>query len=478
METFELTRFCFLRALAFIYCIAFAVTLNQWRALCGSRGLLPVPLFLQQVSWRSSPSLFFMYYSDRFAMSLAWLGLGLALVALSGVADTAGFTINITLWFTLWLLYLSFVNVGQTFYGFGWETLLLETGFLAIFFSPSHIAAPEAFVWLLRWLLFRLMFGAGLIKIRADRCWWDLTCLHYHYQTQPMPNPLSRTFHHLPKRFHQFCVLYTHFVELVVPWFYFAPQPLCAIAGVLTIYFQLMLIFSGNLSWLNYITLVLCIPCFNDAMLTSIIPWSTPQLEATPWPWTLIQIAFVIAICLLSIRPTINLLKPYQLMNASFDVLHLVNTYGAFGSVTKRRFEIIIEGTADDTPDNRAKWHEYHFKGKPGDIAKCPPLIAPYHLRLDWLMWFAAMGPAFQYPWFRHLIAKLLQGDKAVLKLLANNPFPNTPPRYIRAQLYEYEFTARGDASKDWWQRRCIGPYFEAHSLNDPTIILSLRSRK
>ncbi len=477
METFDITRFVFLRALAFIYCIAFIVAINQFRPLCGSKGLLPVPLLLDRISWRHVPSLFCLHYSDRFAAILSWLGLGLALIALSGIADQAGFFVSISLWFALWLLYLSFVNVGQTFYAFGWESMLLETGFLTIFLSPAQIETPIVLIWLLRWLLFRNMFGAGLIKLRADPCWWNLTCLDYHYQTQPMPNPLSWFFHRfMSHSFHKTCVLVTHFVELVVPFAYFAPAPYCYYAGLLTVYFQLMLILSGNLSWLNYLTIVLCISCFDDAFWSQIIPWSA-VIVPTPIAWDFVIIAFALLIIGLSIRPTINLLMSGQLMNASFDPLHLVNTYGAFGSVSSRRFEVIIEGTHSPVADDFSEWHEYEFRGKPGDISRRPPIVAPYHLRLGWLMWFAAMGSASRYPWLIHLIAKMLAGDKAVLKLLLVNPFSDKPPMYIRALLYEYEFTKPDEHSKNWWKRRRIGVYLEPYSLDDAIIEHSLRQR-
>lgn len=477
METYDITRWLFLRALAFIYCVAFAVTINQFRALCGKRGLTPVPLLFKRFHWRDLPSLFWIHYSDQFAGLLGWLGLTLSIIALTGTTDQLGFLINISLWFSLWLLYLSFVNVGQIFYAFGWESMLLETGFLAIFLSPSHIQTSEVLIWLLRWILFRNMFGAGLIKLRADPCWYDLTCLHYHYQTQPIPNPLSRRFHFLPNWYHKFSVLMTHFCELIVPWFYFAFQPVATGAGILTFFFQFMLVLSGNLSWLNWLTMVQCIPCVSDAYLSYVLPVTTTAYSETPWEWNLVLILLTIGILYLSIRPTINLFSARQAMNASYDSLHIVNTYGAFGSVTKRRFEVIIEGSYDEVPDESAEWLEYEFKAKPGDISRCPPILAPYHLRLDWLMWFAAMTSVSQHPWFIHLIAKLLAGDSEIIKLMGKNPFDKKPPQYIRAVLYEYRFTQTDEKTKNWWVRKKIGLYLEPHSLMDARIQLSLNRR-
>jgi hypothetical protein len=465
MESFEITRYFFLRALALMYCFAFAVTGNQFRALCGSHGVLPVTRFLANIRWQSAPSLFYLYYSDRFATYLAWTGFALSVVALSGLLDQAGFFPNIALWLALWVIYLSFENTGQIFYGFGWETLLLESGFLAIFLAPSRIQTPEVLIWLGRWILFRVMFGAGLIKLRADACWWDLTCLQIHYQTQPMPNPLSWYFHHMPKLFHKFCVLFTHFVELVVPWGYFLPQPISAICGAVTIYFQLMLILSGNLSWLNWLTIVLCIFCFSDSFLS----WGTPaqywSYAPVPFVWEGVVWIYAAVVLLLSIRPVMNLISSHQAMNTSYEPFHIVNTYGAFGAITKRRFEIVVEGTHDPILDDKTVWKEYAFKGKPGDPNACPPIVAPYHLRLDWLMWFAAMSSVHRNSWFVRFVYKLLEGDQAVLALLKSNPFPDNPPYYVRAQLYEYEFTEWKSTSKAWWKRRLVGQYMSPEHL-------------
>src|SRR5262249_54745607 len=205
---------------------------------------------------------------DAAFRSAAWIGVALSLVAVAGVADRAHALVNACLWAALWLLYLSFVNVGQTFYGFGWETLLLESGFLAIFLG-SGIATPSVWLnWSCRWLLFRVMFGAGLIKLRGDSCWRDLTCLDYYFETQPMPNPLSWTFHWLPASAHRAGVVINHLAELGVPFAYFAPQPIASIAGLATLAFQLILIVSGNLSWLNWLTIVLCIPTIDDRFLS------------------------------------------------------------------------------------------------------------------------------------------------------------------------------------------------------------------
>ena len=259
------SRWLFERALALIYFTAFLVAVNQFVPLLGEQGLLPVPEWVRQVPFRASPSLFYLFPTDTAFRTAAWLGVMLSVVALTGLASRAGSAVTAAVWALLWLLYLSFVNVGQTFYGFGWETLLLETGFLAIFLGGRTTEPSVVITWLLRWLLFRLMFGAGLIKWRGDPCWLDLTCLDYYFETQPMPNPLTWYFHWLPAFVHRAGVIINHIVEIGVPFLYFAPQPFAAAAGLVTIAFQLILIVSGNLSWLNWLTIVLAIATFTTA---------------------------------------------------------------------------------------------------------------------------------------------------------------------------------------------------------------------
>ena len=250
-KDFWLTRFVFLRALAFVYAVGFLILVRQFEPLLGEHGLLPVRQFLSEVPFWQTPSLFYVDASDGFCVAIAWMGLGLSLVALSSLSDRFGATLHAAVFALLWVFYLSFVNVGQVFWSYGWETLLLEVGFLAIFFGPMSERPDAAVVGLLRWVLFRLMLGAGLIKLRGDPCWRDLTCLLYHYETQPLPNPLSWYFQHLPVVVHKAGVLFTFFVELIVPWGFFGPRFVATLAGLFTTAFQLLLIASGNLAWLT-----------------------------------------------------------------------------------------------------------------------------------------------------------------------------------------------------------------------------------
>ena len=466
-----LTRFVFERALGGIYLVAFLVAANQFRPLLGERGLLPAPEFIRAVPFRASPTLFHLIgYSDRRLVVITWAGAALSVVATLGLLDGVGYTIpfaSMAIFALLWILYLSIVNVGQTFYAFGWESLLLEAGAIAIFLGPARSAPPTVVIWLLRWLLFRVEFGAGLIKMRGDRCWRDLTCLYYHHETQPMPNPLSWYFHHLPKRLHRMEVLGNHFAQLVVPWFLFFPQPVATLAGVVIVATQSWLVLSGNFAWLNFVTIALAISAFDNAALARIFPVAPSDALTTPLPYLALALAYTALIVVLSYRPARNLLSRRQIMNASFDPFHIVGTYGAFGSVTKERFEIVIEGTAEPVLTPQTVWREYEFKGKPGGIKRRPPQVAPYHLRLDWLMWFAAMSSPMYHEWFVPFLVKLLQADRPTLGLLRNDPFDGKSPRFVRALLYLYRFTTRMERRETgaWWHRELVADYVPPVSL-------------
>ncbi len=471
LKDYWLSRSAFQCGLGLIYLIAFAVALNQFRSLLGERGLLPVPDFVKQVPFWESPSLFYFVPKDTAFLAAAWIGIILSCLAVSGISERYSTWLSMAVWTALWILYLSFVNVGQTFYGFGWEDILLETGFFAIFLG-SRSAAPSAIMlWVLRWIEFRVMFGAGLIKMRGDACWRDFTCLDYHYETQPMPNGLSWYLHWAPQWTHRFGVGFNHFAELAVPFGYFLPQPFSSIAGVITIVFQAFIMASGNLSWLNLMTIVLAIPMLDDRLLGLLIPFKPPVLHPPGLAFKAALVAVGILVVVLSINPIRNMISPNQVMNTSYNPFHLVGTYGAFGGITRTRYEVVVEGTADPALTPSTAWLEYQFKGKPGSVAARPPQIAPYHLRLDWLMWFAAMSDYSRQPWFFHLMAKFLQGDRDTLALLAVNPFPNSPPRYIRAQLYEYHFTTPAERRQtgDWWKRTLAGSYFPPVGLDDPS---------
>jgi hypothetical protein len=456
-----LSRLLIERALAAIYLIAFLVALNQFRPLLGERGLLPAPEFLRRVPFSRTPSLFHLHYSDRVLSAACWSGIVLSAAAVLGLVEAAPLWAFMLAWFAIWALYLSIVNVGQIFYAFGWESLLLETGFFTIFLGPARTAPPTVVLFMIRWLLFRVEFGAGLIKLRGDPCWRDLTCLYYHHETQPMPNPLSWFFHNLPRPLHRAEVLGNHFAQVVLPFGLFAPQPVSGAAALVILLTQAWLVLSGNFSWLNAATMVLALSSLDDSALGTVLPLRTPALAPLPAWFGAALAVLTLLVLILSYQPALNLVSRRQLMNFSFNPFHLVNAYGAFGSITRVRREIVIEGTRDPTPGPSTVWTPYEFKGKPGDPRRAPPQIAPYHLRLDWLMWFAAMSSRAQHPWFTPLAVRLLENDPPTLKLLRGNPFPEGPPAFIRARLYRYRFTTRAErrAARAWWVRELVGDY-------------------
>jgi hypothetical protein len=465
-ESYWLVRFLFHRGLALVYLVAFLVAAHQFRPLAGEDGLLPLENYVDRRAFAERPSLFYLLPDDRVVGSAAWLG-----VALSGVALLAGpswlpspyaVPASMLLWAILWLLYLSFVNAGQLFYAFGWESMLLETGFLAVFLGAGDVAAPALVIWLLRWVLFRNMFGAGLIKIRGDDCWRNLSCLDYHYETQPMPNPVSWFAHHLPDRFHRLETLGNHVVELAVPFLYFAPQPIASAAGLLTVGFQGWLILTGNFSWLNVLTVVLAVSTFSDGVLRTALPGSVPAPAPTPTYLFVATVAVTVVVLALSVRPARNMFSRSQVMNTAFDPLHLVNTYGAFGSVTRTRYELVIEGTRDAVPTDDTEWQAYEIPGKPTDLSRRPPQIAPYHHRLGWQLWFAAMSPSpRRSPWVFSLLLGLLEGDDGTESLLRSTPFDDEPPTNVRIRRFRYRFTtpAERERTGDWWQREPVGTY-------------------
>ena len=493
---YHLARFLILRLLGLVYLVGFSIVLLQGLPLFGSKGLLPIGEFETRVigqlgstgaAFARLPSLFWFGHSDAALMTVAWCGVGLALAVLLGATNAA-------LMAVLWGLYMSFVHVGQDWYGYGWEIQLLETGFLAIFLCPLRSIGPfpsarpaPLVLWLFRWLIFRIMVGAGLIKLRGDPCWRDLTCLDFHYETQPNPNPFSRNLHFAPHSFSAFGVIFNHFVEVVAPWMMLLGRWPTRVAGILFVVFQLTLVLSGNLAFLNWLTIVPALACFDDAFLARLLPGALARraeraeaeaaVRAGHLPARLaagVAVVFAVAVAWMSVPVVTNLCSGRQIMNTSFGSWDLVNTYGAFGSVGRERREIVFEGTTDPRPGPATEWREYPFKCAPCDLSRRPCVITPYHYRLDWQMWFAAMSTPGQYPWTLHFVWKLLHSDPGTLSLLAGDPFPGTSPRFVRARLYVYRFAPRD--SGRWWDRTLLGDWIPPLSVDDPRLLEALRA--
>ncbi len=463
---YEFARQVLQRGIAALYFVAFLSSLNQFPALLGERGLLPVPDFLARAGRLRRPTLFRWHYSDRLFRMVCGAGLAVSALLVAGLPQTGPPWLPMLAFLALWWLYMSIVNVGQTFYGFGWEMLLLEAGFIVAFLGSDQTSPPRTILILLAWLVFRLEFGAGMIKIRGGKEWRDLTALYYHHETQPMPGPLSRQAHLLPRPFHRLEVLGNHFAQLVVPFFLFAPQPLASAAAGIIIFTQLWLVATGNFAWLNWMAIVLAFAAVSDPVAHALVPaipadWgATGATSPTPLWWLIVVLAVTVLLVVLSYRPVENLFSRHQLMNASFNRWQLGNTYGAFGTVTKRRIEIVVEGTLSEDPGDDAGWREYGFRGKPGDVRRIPRQWAPYHLRLDWLMWFLPLRTVHE-EWFYAFLARLLAADRPTLRLLRQDPFDGVRPRWVRARAFLYRFATRAEF-RETGQRWIRTPLHEA----------------
>ncbi|RBP64666.1 lipase maturation factor [Brevibacterium sanguinis] len=473
---YTIAREVILRGVAAVFLLAFLSTFCQFPALLGDRGLLPARVFIGRTSARWSPSLFRWRrtpYSDRLLRIVCGLGMALAASVVVGLPQAGPAWAPIPVFLAMWGLYLSIVSIGQRFYGFGWESMLLEAGFVVGFLGSHEVAPPLLILLFLRWLMFRLEFGAGMIKMRGDSSWRDLTAMNHHHQTQPMPNPISRWAHLKPQWWHKAETLGSHIIQLGMPWLLFLPQPIASFAAGLIIVSQLALVITGNYAWLNWLTIILAFCGISDSFLRWLgggpFPgWGWEGLlgdgTATGAPsgpsplwWLILTTGVFLVLVSLSRRPLLNLFSSHQLMNASFNRWHLVNAYGAFGSMSEQRREVIIEGTLSERPQEE-DWHAFEFKGKPGDVSRMPRQFAPYHLRLDWMMWFLALGD-WGEEWFVRLLRKLLSGDPAVRRLLRIDPFDGRAPTMIRVRVFDYRFSTKEEKREtgQWWVREEIG---------------------
>ncbi len=485
--TYWLTRFVILRLLGVIYAVAFLVAINQILPLIGADGLTPLNLYLKNISgalgsdgagFLRLPSVFWLWHSDMALLTIAWLGFLVSCMVAAGYA-------NALMLFVLWFLYMSFVHAGQEWYGYGWEIQLTETGFLAIFLCPlldarpfPRYPPPMPVIVLFRWLICRIMLGAGLIKLRGDEIWRNGTALYYHFETQPIPGPLSRWFHFLPRAVLKGGVWFNWLGEVAAPLFVFWPRIARHIAGVVIVLFQLNIVLSGNLSFLNWLTIIPALACFDDGFWAKLLPHALVRkaaaaAERSEPSRSMLTAAWVVTVIIvfLSVQPVFNILSPGQVMNTSFDPLDLVNTYGAFGTVGQERLNVVFEGTADNDSTDNAHWQPYIYKGLPVLPDKQPPQVAPYQLRLDWQMWFAAMSTPNEYPWTVNLVWKLLHNNGGAVSLLAGNPFPGKPPKYVRAVLYRYAFAKPGNLQHLWWNRGRVRLWLPAMSADDPRLI-------
>lgn len=476
--TYFLTRWLFFRLLGVIYFIAFVSLGNQIQGLVGSSGILSAAELLQRISeqlgpekYRIFPTLVWLHSSDGFLLFLWCAGAFLSMLLLMGL--TSAFIL-----FLLWLFYLSLFTVCREFLGFQWDILLLETGFLAIFLAPYYLwpsRKPEPpsrmVLWLFRLLLFKLMFSSGMVKLASgDPSWHNLEALFYHYETQPLPTWIGWYAHQLPHWFQKISVVCVFIIQLGVSFLIFAPRQLRFFCCWVNVGFQVLIILTGNYTFFNLLAITLCLMLLDDAWLRRFLPrgiasrLSADNFRAQEPILKKVAVGALAAVVLLITTfhisklfvGQVQLSAPAQVAFNWLRPFQLVNGYGLFAVMTKSRPEIIVEGSND-----RKTWLEYGFKWKPGDLNRAPVFVAPYQPRLDWQMWFAALSNYQRNPWFIHFLSRLLEGSQSVLSLLEKNPFPDAPPRYIRAVLYDYRFAniSTQRANGQWWWRERKKPY-------------------
>jgi hypothetical protein len=485
--TYSIATWLFLRCLGFIYVAAFISLATQLKGLIGRQGIFPAAeLVISSGSreWKRVlrfPTLLWLNCSDAALMALGWGGAGLSLLLIAGLAP-------LPVLILLWVFYLSLFTVGRGFLGYQWDVLLLETGFLAIFLAPLELlprfpprSSPSLIIiWLLWWLLLRLMFSSGFTKVSSgDRAWRTFTALQFHYETQPLPTPLAWWMHRVPPRVHGFCARVALLIELAVPFLIAGPQTARVIAAICFVGLMIAIQLTGNYAFFNLLTIVLCIPLLDDRawlhLLDGILPSTAGWAPAETSPaafWISMPVAALLL--MLSAVPIAQLFhglcrwpRPMDRLITLLAPFRLVNGYGLFSVMTVERPELILEGSNDGT-----HWREYEFGCKLGDIKRPPRFVAPHQPRVDWQMWFAALGFYQNHPWLGRFMVRLLEGSKSVEDLLRVNPFPNAPPREIRCVVYDYRFTtpAERKASRAWWRRERRNLYCPVIQYSSPPL--------
>jgi len=491
-NSFFVARWIFVRLVGLIYLMAFLSISAQMIGLIGREGILPAVDYLKAVEeylgpkrFYQVPTFFWINASDGALRTVCLLGIVSSVMVILGVAQA--FSVLMC-----WGLYLSIFSVGQVFLGFQWDILLLEVGLLTVFLAPWQIfedrnrADPPSrmALLLLKWVLFRLMFESGVVKLLSgDQTWRDLTALTYHYFTQPLPNTLSWFVHQLPDWFHKTCCAVMFFIELVTPFCIFFMRWGRQTAFWCLTGLQIVILITGNYCFFNALAIALCVILVDDGMFRKLIPkWlraycfslesrlgiSCPSDLISQGGMKLVIKNLLVAMLgvMIGVVTSVHLYKmfdqkrviakPLLEVISWIQPLNSINSYGLFAVMTTTRREIIIEGSQD-----LKTWKTYEFKYKPGDLKRRPVQIAPYQPRLDWQMWFAALSDYRYHRWFLPFLKRLLEGSSAVTGLLEINPFAESPPKFIRAQFYDYEFTdgSTRRTTGQWWQRKHLGLY-------------------
>lgn len=480
LPSYRLSAWFFLRLLALIYFVAFISLGVQIPGLIGSHGIIPAADFLERVEtampsaapaerfWQA-PTLFLWGSSDT-ALGWGWkIGAMLSIVMALGVATPL-------MGLLLWLLYLSYVTVGGAFLGFQWDNLLLEAGLIGIFLAPFRWLPHKPGTWsppklvliLFALLLFRLNVSSGVVKLQTEdptspNTWQELTALDFHYQTQPLPTVFAWYAHQLPEMFQKFSVVMMFVIQLAVPFLVFFPARFKRFAALGMGTLQVLILITGNYCFFNLLALGFCLLLVDDEILRRVVP---KRLIGDPfqapvqglWRWTCKTCLVLGAAVVLgggglimfarTVRGSIDLPGPIQTAVEAVYPFRSINTYGLFAHMTTERLEITVQGSRDGKD-----WEDYVFRYKPGPLDRAPAWVAPHQPRLDWQMWFAALGSYQRNPWFVSFMHHLLLGTPEVTALLETNPFTDKPPEWIRATIQDYRFTNFEEKSEtgDWW---------------------------
>jgi hypothetical protein len=461
-RTFAVSSWLFARGLGAVLLVAFVSLGVQAQGLFGSNGVMPISMLVEEAKraghsvWQH-PSAFWWVSSDT-AITGVWMtGVVASLALLVGLAPRVALLIS-------WTAYLSFVSLGWPFLSFQWDTLLLEVSFTAVFFVPRsawdrlgrHPEPHPVARWALWWLLFRLVFRSAYVKLASgDVAWADLSALTYHYWTQPLPTPLAWYANLLPAWFQVLSCALMFAIEFGAPMLIWVPRAWARRAAAGSIATLMILIaLTGNYGFFNLLTIVLCLPLLDDRLLRRFAP--EPIATGGPTahgakrkPWVSLGPALVIALsAAVFFAGTFGSRVP-RLLGPIYP-FSTFNNYGLFSIMTTDRREISIEGTLDGQT-----WKPYVMRYQPGPLDRAPVWVAPHQPRLDWQMWFAALGTYRTNTWLANMMTRLLQGEPSVLALVEENPFEDEPPKQVRALIYRYRMTDREErsATRNWWQR-------------------------
>ena len=477
------TRF-FVALLAVAHAAAFGSIWIQSAGLIGPSGILPAGRYFaaakEQIgarAWFELPSLCWIFGTGHFIDVLCATGIALSGLLLAGFAPALCLAL-------LWACYLSLVSAGQIFFYFQWDILLLESTLVAIFLVPWTLGRPRGphdpprlARYLIWWLLFRLMFLSGIVKLTSgDPTWRHLTALTFHYQTQPLPSPLAWYAQQFPAWIQMVSCFIMFAVELGAPLCILGPRKVRHAAALSLVALQVVIALTGNYAFFNLIAIGLCLTCLDDAWWRrwrrgaqadvagarqAILPAGRLSRTLLRWFAALsVGVTFFKSVASMSQGAANSPLV--RIVEESVGPFLSFNTYGLFAVMTVERPELIIEGS-DDGND----WREYALPYKPGDLDRRPRWVAPYQPRLDWQLWFAALDSADASPWVGTLCERILRGDSAVLGLFSRNPLPGRPPHSVRVVRYRYEFTDGPERARtgNWWRRTPIDFYIQPVTL-------------